>query len=978
MSNALKFLLELDASQAKAALASFQSSLSGALRGATNAVGGNPLASISAGAAKATSSIGGLASSFINLKSVSVAAAGAFAKATIDASENAENAFRGLESVANRSGVGIVKAWGAVQQLTADGLMSQTEAATALKNLFSRGFGLDEAVVLINRFKDAAAYGRQQALAFGEAVVGATEGVKNENSALVDNSGVTRNVFQMWEEYAKKIKKTTNDLTLAEKRQAEYNGILEETAGKVGDAKKLQEGLSGANAKLSKSWTELQATIGDGLKPAYTDLLEVLTKVADKTKQIIEDTRKVDYKQTGFLDRMAAMTTGGAALVGRNQEAQRKVGALPPMPLPSGAIPPLSTNTTGIKVVAPLGPGGRPIVDNIDKEAVARKAQKEADEKTKADAKAELGRSEKRLKREASDSKNSLDIYRSGLEAQKAVLDKKLAEESISKTEYARQAAALEVQEVVKAEDLRAKRILELRKAVEVAKKTGDAEMLAEAEQNLRDEEAATEASANKLKAIRTKGSTESIAASRQEAEERRRIEEQLLSARIDAERTTGEAIRDREIAAVESKVAQRVMTEEEGIKKIAALKDAELEAELERIKTLQAFYASQSGLTPAQAAAVAVQQEKLKAQVVATEAKREEVAAEANAKIAEGARELARIRVELEQELLEVQGRTFDAQSAQIDAWLEEKKKQLAQFPELLAKAEAVASGRKKNLAFEQAQETIGKDNSQFERDQAALTRRSQAGLIADIDYDRESLALKKKQAEVLRERLELLRQNSNGSTSAVAAIQELEDKIMDLDSAMSEVAKSIDDNFFSAVEKGFQDLFSGAKKPLEALRDVAVSVLKQIADMALRYSLQKLFMGMGFGGGGGLGGAVMSLFGGFRASGGAVSGDQAYITGERGAEMFFPGQPGNVVPTARIMQVLSGMMSSQTRNPAAAFSASREAVQPGNTSVSVAPKVVIGAGDVLSAILGLPEFEKHIVQVVAANGKRIQSTWS
>ncbi len=972
MSNALKYLIQLDASQAKAALASFQSSLSNALRTASNSTSGNPLAGIQTGANKAISSIGGLAASFVSLKAISVAAAGAFAKSAIDSSEQAENAFRGLESVANRTGVGISRAWSAVQQLTADGLMSQTEAATALKNLFSRGFGLEEAVTLIERFKDSAAFGRQAALGFGEAVVGATEGLKNENSALVDNAGVTKNVAKMWDDYAKKIGVSTNELTQAQKRQAEYNGVLKETEAQVGDSKKLQEGLSGANAKLAKSFSDLKNSIGDDLKPAYTELLNLTSKLLDKTTEYLKASKEAMKPEalTANKGSVGFIARGTRALAGA-------VGIdLPPIPS-SGAIPPLSTNRTGIKVVPPLGPGGKQIVDNIDKEAVARRAKEEADEKTKAEAKQELDRSEKRLKREAADSKNTLDIYRSGLDAQRALLDKKLAEESISKTEYARQTAKLEEQEVLKSEQLRAQRIIELRKQVELASKTGNDELLAEAQQNLRDEEAAAVASANKLKAIRTQASIESVAATRKEAEERRQIEEQLLAARIDAERTTGEAVRDREIAAVEAKVAQRVLTEEEGVKQIAAIKDAELLAELERIKKLQAFYATLSGLNPAQSAAVAAQQEKLQAQAKATEAKREEVASEANAKIAEGAKELAQLRVDLEQELLEAQGRTFDAQSAQIDAWLAEKQQQLKDFPDLLAKAEAIATGRRRNLSFESTQETIGQDNEQFQRQQAELDRRSRAGLVTDIEYDRESLELKRQQADVLRERLELLRQNSNGSTSAVAAIQELEQQILELDSAMSTTAQSINDNFFNAVEKGFQDMLSGAKKPLEALRDVAVSVLRQIADIALKYSLQKLFSGFGMTGGGGLGGAVMSLFGGFRAAGGAVAEGQAYVTGERGMELFFPGSAGNVVPTARIEQVLSGLLSRKTRSPAAYFGSREAAPVGGNTNVSVAPKVVVAAGDFLSAIQSMPEAERWIVQVASANGKRIKAAW-
>ena len=42
---------------------------------------------------------------------------------------------------------------------------------------------------------------------------------------------------KMWEDYAKELGKSTKNLTDAEKRQAEYNGIMHETRFQVGDAK---------------------------------------------------------------------------------------------------------------------------------------------------------------------------------------------------------------------------------------------------------------------------------------------------------------------------------------------------------------------------------------------------------------------------------------------------------------------------------------------------------------------------------------------------------------------------------------------------------------------------------------------------------------------------------------------------------------------------------------------------------------------
>ena len=72
-------------------------------------------------------------------------------------------------------GLDVDKAKQIVQEFTKDGLVSSSEAATTLKNLLSRGFSLDQATELMNRFKDSAAFGRQSMLGLGEAIQGASE-----------------------------------------------------------------------------------------------------------------------------------------------------------------------------------------------------------------------------------------------------------------------------------------------------------------------------------------------------------------------------------------------------------------------------------------------------------------------------------------------------------------------------------------------------------------------------------------------------------------------------------------------------------------------------------------------------------------------------------------------------------------------------------------------------------------------------------
>jgi hypothetical protein len=190
----------------------------------------------------------------------------------IEASEQTQNSLRGLAGVARYAGEDIGASMEAAAGLTEDGLIDIASASKSLQNLLSRGFGLDESVEMLERLKDAAAFNRQGHLSMAEAVQSATEGIKNERSILVDNAGVTKNVSQMWKEYAAQINKGVAELTLAEKRQAEYNGILRETEGQTGNAKLAAEGLTGEQARLRAEIFRLQLALGNSLTPAFLEL----------------------------------------------------------------------------------------------------------------------------------------------------------------------------------------------------------------------------------------------------------------------------------------------------------------------------------------------------------------------------------------------------------------------------------------------------------------------------------------------------------------------------------------------------------------------------------------------------------------------------------------------------------------------------------------------------------------------------------
>ena len=201
-----------------------------------------------------------------------------FSKDAIQAASDTQAAWTGLYSIVNGTGKSFSEAQGFLKDYVSDGLIPLTDAVTAYKTLAARGYDTKQIEEMMLALKDAAAFNRQSAYTYGEAIKSAAEGLKNENSILVDNAGVTKNVAKMWEEYAESIGTTADKLTLAQKRQAEYQGILQETKFQQGDAAKYADTYAGKLAKLSTAFFNLKVTVGQVLTPFVELLLPVITR----------------------------------------------------------------------------------------------------------------------------------------------------------------------------------------------------------------------------------------------------------------------------------------------------------------------------------------------------------------------------------------------------------------------------------------------------------------------------------------------------------------------------------------------------------------------------------------------------------------------------------------------------------------------------------------------------------------------------
>lgn len=215
-------------------------------------------------------------------------------KKLTDAYAENEAAQMGLSSILTAQGkdLNAAKAW--LKSYTKDGLIPMMDAYTAYKRLAAAGYSDEQTQSILTNLKDSAAFNRQGSMTMGEAIKSAAEGIKNENSILVDNAGVTKNLSVIWDEYAASIGKTAATLTDAEKRIATTQGIMRETAFQTGDAAKYSNTLAGAQAALKAQTKMLSSALGSMFAPALqqcipqvTALLERLTALAEKAGQVM-------------------------------------------------------------------------------------------------------------------------------------------------------------------------------------------------------------------------------------------------------------------------------------------------------------------------------------------------------------------------------------------------------------------------------------------------------------------------------------------------------------------------------------------------------------------------------------------------------------------------------------------------------------------------------------------------------------------
>lgn len=188
----------------------------------------------------------------------------------------------------------------------------------------------------------------------------------------------------------------------------------------------------------------------------------------------------------------------------------------------------------------------------------------------------------------------------------------------------------------------------------------------------------------------------------------------------------------------------------------------------------------------------------------------------------------------------------------------------------------------------------------AQIEKATAALQAEYQTLGLNRFERER-AILLAKAEAE-LKEKGRELTASERADLEAKIEVQARYKMLIEDTKTAMEKSKELQ-NFIGTSVSGFlSDIASGGRNAADSI----MNITKRLIDMGAQAAL----LGQGplaglfglTGSNGNVGGIIGALFGGFRAGGGDVSSNKAYIIGERGPELFVPRASGTVVPNGRI----------------------------------------------------------------------------
>ncbi len=202
-----------------------------------------------------------------------------FGKKSVETAMQMEAGWQGLRYMARAYGKDINQISEFLQDYTKDGLVPMMNAQQAYKNMLTRGYDTEQLEKMLLIMKDSAVYLRKGQLSIGDAIEKTTMGLRTERSILTDSAGIEKNMYKMWQAYAKEMGTTISALTQEQKLIAEFQGFMEEGAVYAGAAAEYTQTYAGRVAQLTAAMVGLKVSVGNMLIPLLNAMLPKIIEI---------------------------------------------------------------------------------------------------------------------------------------------------------------------------------------------------------------------------------------------------------------------------------------------------------------------------------------------------------------------------------------------------------------------------------------------------------------------------------------------------------------------------------------------------------------------------------------------------------------------------------------------------------------------------------------------------------------------------
>jgi len=175
---------------------------------------------------------------------------------------------------AKRAGEDVKKIFDEVKKASG-GLIDDTSLVKAINQAKSLGIPYKKMAELMEvaRYR-ARLTGRDVTAAFNDIVTG----VGRLSPLILDNLGITIKLGQAFEDYAKKIGKTVDQLTPYEQKMAVLDKVMKQSRGTIEAFKKVHETTFETFQKMNAEFENLKDSLSTNLIPLYSQLSKLLMK----------------------------------------------------------------------------------------------------------------------------------------------------------------------------------------------------------------------------------------------------------------------------------------------------------------------------------------------------------------------------------------------------------------------------------------------------------------------------------------------------------------------------------------------------------------------------------------------------------------------------------------------------------------------------------------------------------------------------